>query len=718
MKNLFQPLCCAGVISLFLFSCSPQRGIISTTTDSGTTNVKGPEVISSVNVKVNINALQEEKNEVIDFPVPDQQTLRLVRKRLDRFGNGRFAWFGEIEKDPGSLALLSITSRSISGRISTSKGEVYTINSIGKNVYRVDRVNASALPEKPNDDKEVLPKRSDTSGIDRDCPDPMTQVDIMVLYTEDAETNAGGADGMEAFIYLCIYFTNLSYQNSNVNLNMHLVHFRRVTYTETGNENTDLDRLTETADGHLDDIHALRDSHGADLVSMITETMSGCGLAWRQFPVTAGFDDKGFSVVKRTCAAAGLSFAHETAHNMGARHDCANASNLPDENHGHFVSTPADGSGNSWRTVLSYSSCTSGACTRIPYFSNPNLSYSPTASASTDPLGTAAAAGTCTNDNTSVLNNAANIVSNFRCSSPGVTNVWMRDTWDDTGLQPDPATSGQSMWRSPYIWIRNSAQDPSFLHQHEHENPKMGIDNWIYVKMHNGGVSDNGNLEIYYANASLSLNWPTAWTLLTTVAVSLNANSTSIIEIPWNSLPGEGHYCMIARYSSTADPISVTETTDINYNTRQNNNIIWRNLNIEEMDGDEDENTEKFIVNNSSKKPFSIQFFDEALYPKPHFIQTGKIFVKLNDTLMAAWKQGGSKGKGIIIRDNQIEITSADASIDNIMWTTPGKLESTVRFVKNKQTIPDRYLFTIRQTDDSRRMIAGGISYEIYTYRR
>ena len=85
---------------------------------------------------------------------------------------------------------------------------------------------------------------------------------------------------------------------------------------------------------------------------------------------------------------------------------------------------------------------------------------------------------------------------------------------------PDPATAGEGMWLSPYIWVR-SAQDTGLVHQHEHENPITGQPNWLYAKMHNGGSTDaTGTLEFYFANASVSLNWPTAWTLLGSVPVA------------------------------------------------------------------------------------------------------------------------------------------------------------------------------------------------------
>jgi len=690
-------------------------GIFSVTDEKGTTDAKGPEVIASVNVKVDIRALPDDKNMVFELPLPDKRTIKLERKRLDTFGKGRYAWYGIVNGDPGSFVLLSVTDKAIAGKITTGKGEIYTINYIGKGLHRIDQINPGELKERPNDDIEVKPTGNGPEK-EGDCPDPSSQVDIMVVYTEAAETEAGGPEGIEAFIYLCVYFTNLSYQNSNVNLTMNLVHMEKVTYTETGVSDTDLDRLRGTADGFMDNVHTLRDAHGADLVSLITETLDNCGLAYRLYPVTAGFESSAFSVVKRTCAAAGLSFAHETSHNMGARHDCGQASNSAGPNHGHFVSDPADGSGQSWRTVLSYTSCTDGPCTRIPYFSNPTLSYSPTGSAATDPMGTVSSPGVCTNDNTSVLNAAAPIVANFRCSSPGVSNVWMRDAWADTGLEPDPATAGMDMWRSPYIWIRRGTQDPTFQHQHEHQNPKVGESHWIYVKLHNGGVAASGNLEVYIAKASVSLTWPGAWTLVNTVPVNINAATTQIVEIPWNSLPGDGHYCMVARWVSAADPIA-GETADIGANTRNSNNIIWRNLNIEEMDADEDEKVETFQVQSNGERSFSIRFRDEALWPKPKFTATGRVFIEMDKNLYAAWKKGGAKGTGIRDSDNRVEIVAPTATLDNITLQTREPLQVIIRFVKTKNTISDRYSFTVEQTD-AKGNASGGVSYEIYTYKR
>ena len=79
------------------------------------------------------------------------------------------------------------------------------------------------------------------------------------------------------------------------------------------------------------------------------------------------------------------------------------------------------------------------------------------------------------------------------------TSVWMKDTWSDTGLEPDPAQAALPMWESPYIWVRTT-QDTLLIHQHEHMNPIKDQPNFIYVKIHNGGAATSGNLEVSFAD--------------------------------------------------------------------------------------------------------------------------------------------------------------------------------------------------------------------------
>ena len=145
----------------------------------------------------------------------------------------------------------------------------------------------------------------------------------------------------------------------------------------------------------------MRNTHGADLVSLFVENGQYCGIAW--IGPSASY---GFSVINRGCASGNLSFAHELGHNFGALHDPYVDPGTSPYAYGHGYAVPAAG----WRTVMAYNNVCSAAgtsCTRIPYFSNPNLTYGSPA----QPLGTAA-----TSDNARVHNQNAATVANFRTS--------------------------------------------------------------------------------------------------------------------------------------------------------------------------------------------------------------------------------------------------------------------------------------------------------------
>lgn len=729
MKTVVRIMMMAMFFALLLTSCQkPIPGVFTLVSwKSPVDTQKEPEVMAAVEVNINMELIRSDTNRVLILPIPGKTTIKLIRKRLDVFEKRRMAWYGVVENDPGSFALISIAGNAIAGRITTSRGKLYVITALGQDSYRVSELDPTKFGETEND--FIVPDiREPGMPAAGDCPDPSTNIDVMIVYTAAARTGAGGQDQMVALIYECIYLANLSYQNSNISQRLNLVHFEEVTYTESGDGYTDLVTLRGTSDGTIDNIHTLRDTYSADLVTMLVETLNANGIAYIMENVGNSFAPYAFSVVRRSNAAASLTYPHELGHNMGARHDCTSDATIGkphDYDHGYFVSSPADG-GQSWRTVMSYNNCTTSPCLRIPYFSNPNLAYSPTGSTTTDPMGTASSPGTCTADNHLTLNNTAATVSNFRCSSPGVTNVWMKDTWNDTGQEPDPNTASQAMCISPYIWLRNT-QDPSFLNQHQHENPVDGQNCWSYLKLINGGATAvTGTLEVYYASASVSLTWPSGWTSIGTSAVTIAANSNTVVEIPWNTVPAEGHYCLVARWNSPADPMHATETSDIGYNTRQNNNIIWRNVNIVPLSPDLDRSIAAFEVRNLYGKPVTLKFSDDALFPKHAFIESGEIYIVLEGSLYEQWQKGGSRGKGIKADGAKIRLTEAVATLDNIMIGRQDKARVTIEFVRNKTTIPDDYTFNVRQlvpvVNEERQTTGmkdvGGVTYEIRTYRK
>ena len=724
MKNLISIV--LGVFVLMLTSCDPKqksnRADIPYLFSKATKQIDAKSdkdliFVKGLTISAQLRLLNDENQELLKVTLPDGKDITIRRQRVEQVKRV-LHWYGDVVNEAGSFVLITSTGKVAVGRITIGKKH-YRISFLGKELHQIAEIDLNKITD-ADDDAEVpkYTKKGGNSNETDGCPDPATDIDIMVVYTEDAETGAGGPEAMEALIYECVELTNLAYLNCNITQRLHLVHFAKVTFTENANSATDREQLKNPTDGVIDEIHTWRDAHGADVVLMITETAEAgnCGRAFIMDPVDPSHEEFAFGVVKRECAADNLSFPHELGHIMSARHHDDGTTTPFTYCHGHFQTTPADGSGIGWETMMSKRS----DCDRQIFFSNPDMQFSPTGSASTDPMGTATVG-----DNHRVLNNTASTVANFRCSSPGVGNVWMKDSWNDTGLEPDPATVSDAMWRSPYIWVRNS-QDPTFLHQHEHENPEYGSTNWIYVKMHNGNASSQtGNLKLYIADASASLAWPIAWSEIANIPVTISGSSTQIIEQQWNTVPnpasGSSHYCMVARWESASDPMHTAEGTNITTNVRENNNIIWRNMNVVDLSDAADADVALNIASFNPRTATQIVFEDATRFPLPRWIGNGIVTIQIDSKLYAIWKENKGTMKGLKeIGNGAFEMTAKNASIGNLFIPKDYKGLVKVHFKKTSKVPQSKFEFSVKHYSiiDQQKVLMGGVDYELNTLKK
>jgi peptidyl-Asp metalloendopeptidase len=165
-----------------------------------------------------------------------------------------------------------------------------------------------------------------------------------------------------------------------------------VDYDETGSQQFDhLYRMVDGV-GAFKDIHRLRNEQRADIVGLMVEDPSGCGLSAR----VGADEEEAYFVVHHSCAALTNSVAHAIGHLLGARHDrITDVHNSPfPYGHGYI-------NGSKWRDIMSYAQgC--GGCPRIPFWSNPRVMYRG------EPTGTLA------EDNARVILEQAERVSKFR----------------------------------------------------------------------------------------------------------------------------------------------------------------------------------------------------------------------------------------------------------------------------------------------------------------
>jgi hypothetical protein len=481
----------------------------------------------------------------------------------------------------------------------------------------------------------------------------------MVVYTPAARSSAGGKAAIEALIYTVVAETNFSFWNSGVNTRIYPVHLAEVSYTESGDIGQDRNRLRNTNDGFIDNVHTLRDIYCADVVSLIVDYGGGCGIVYRiQDPAPdPAFETDAFDVIVDDCLGTTLAYTHELGHLMGARHDW-----YVDDAHGPFTYSHgyvdvAAG----FITIMAYDDeCTANntSCFRQPVFSNPGYLVG------NDPAGIPAGTSTsCTSGNLSnpecdaevwqTLNDTACTVANFRDRSgcADVGNVWMKDTWADTGAEPDPQTSGQSMFKSPYIWAR-LAPLADVLDQHKHENPEFGQTNYVYVKLHNDfSTSASGQLKLYYAQSSTGLSWPADWTLFSDQTVNIEANSTTIAETTW-SPPADGHFCLLARWdqpTSPSDPMTFAEVSDVGLNTRNNNNIVWRNVHVVDIESNVSADAAEFLVRNTQQEQMIVDLQIGMPNTPTNWIRSGGRVIFDLGVLMAPWIEAGADGFGFEI---------------------------------------------------------------------
>ena len=212
-----------------------------------------------------------------------------------------------------------------------------------------------------------------SSGLNCGQPAPaISPIDILVVYTPAARRLVGGTEEIEAVIDLMFAETNQTYLDSGVNQRLVLVATKEVEYAESGSSSRDLGRLDDPSDGYMDEVHAIRDRVGADLVHFIVGVGNVLGTA--RLP----------GAFALTWAKGGsMTFAHELGHNMGLHHDryVDGGEGLLPYSYG-YVNQQAFAAGAPesarWMTIMAYPNQCNDArigCDAIMSFSNANQTY-------------------------------------------------------------------------------------------------------------------------------------------------------------------------------------------------------------------------------------------------------------------------------------------------------------------------------------------------------
>ena len=295
---------------------------------------------------------------------PDLHKVVSFKRMEYRFADD-FSWFGSVNKSDDIQAILTVKGDILYGKIRIHN-QIYQISPISPPLHEISKIDDSSFPVEHPPVEKHLSKQKDISGdfTHDQQGDDGSVIHLMVVYTQKA---AKKSKSIHALIQLAIDETNVSYEQSDIQTRLNLVHTHPVDYNEQDIV-TDLNNLAHKNDGYMDEIHDLRDQYCADIVVMIESSKKYCGVSY----LNPGANH-GFCIVTVQCASGNYSFAHEIGHLFGARHNPeVDPKNVPyPYGHGYLHI-------NGWRTIMAYNNpflCPNGHCKRIMHFSNPSIRY-------------------------------------------------------------------------------------------------------------------------------------------------------------------------------------------------------------------------------------------------------------------------------------------------------------------------------------------------------
>ncbi len=329
------------------------------------------EIVKTVRLNEQFKNL---KNNALSLNLSSEIRYIAIKEYSKVESDTSFVWVSTLGSNYERTILVK-TKEGITGTI-TLMNEIYKIEPLGQGFHALIFIDESKFPNEgeidygTDDETDVTINESRLGKmlqkvVSQKAPNDPT-IDVLVAYTTAAKNAVGSINGL---IQTAVTETNLSYSNSDIDAYINLIKKMEVNYSESSSLQTDCIRLRNTSDNYMDNVHTERNKYSADVCVLIVDhtATSYVGYAYMIKANAAG----AFAVVDHEAATGYYSFGHEIGHLYGAGHNREIYSN-PYYTYGHgYINDQY-----SWRTIMSYSDCNQGGpCTRLQYWSNPNIYY-------------------------------------------------------------------------------------------------------------------------------------------------------------------------------------------------------------------------------------------------------------------------------------------------------------------------------------------------------
>lgn len=388
-----KPASFSGVPSMF---AAASKGIAGRKSFPGEAPAKVAHPIS-LNIA---ELLQAAPNSEVALNLPGVGKMSVVFERSEATESGNTNWIGYL-RDWGTdyRIVLTYGTEGAFGRILTPDGE-FQLESYGSEQWLVD-VSASGLSDHfslqpdalippgsaaiaaaaaPRTAAATATTSSSTTTTTTTTVDTSnySTVDLLVLFTDGLAARLGS--GLSVRLDNLIAMSNQTYIDSGVSLKVRMVGAKQIAYTDTNNNNTALSELLAGQVDAFKSVKSLRDTLGADLVTVIrpfnASKQVSCGVGYvggANITPIKYYANYALSVVSdgRDVNGSGTyctdyTLVHEMGHNMGSMHDRATVK-TQGGGQGAFAYSFGYGKSGSFGSIMSYIS------PRVGKFSNPSV---------------------------------------------------------------------------------------------------------------------------------------------------------------------------------------------------------------------------------------------------------------------------------------------------------------------------------------------------------
>ncbi|MCX6955699.1 MAG: M12 family metallo-peptidase [Verrucomicrobia bacterium] len=288
------------------------------------------------------------------LPLSNHDALEVVIDESEMLGADRFTSTGHVAGWPQSRAVFAFNAGFLHATIDDGERGTYVLRVATEGLSQFYQVDPALVAPCGGERKPVVDAAAIAAAAERHAragdvaagpgADPVpaadnalgVEVHVMMAVTQDVLPTLAGAARVAALTSAfdaALARVNGNFAASLITARVRLVKVAETTYDETrsaGNKVQDeaLTALQSATDGKMDELHALRDQCGADLVCLVLarRDFASSGLA---FVIDTPGDTTNalfsFSVVQYDSVAGTSVVAHEFGHSFGCAHDRENA---------------------------------------------------------------------------------------------------------------------------------------------------------------------------------------------------------------------------------------------------------------------------------------------------------------------------------------------------------------------------------------------------------